>query len=567
MRKAAAFRDRPPLRLPPRGKRRPRTPAAGLTRARNLRLGVSERVHRVASSLIALAALPTLAAAQIIRIPTVTISPEHQFEILPSRAAAMGGVSIAIADPLLDPFVNPAKGSRIDQARLFSSPGVFGVSGEEGGGWTLPLGALAKSGAWFGGFSVGIQDVDVGEQREAPPVILDGKCAGCTTEELDLWQGDPSQRNRYGFALLGRELQDGGLSLGGSMLWSGLEAVDGVDRLYPGSVRFDQLGHELDVRFGALKQWAGDRSLEVLALYNRFRATHEALYLESFWDPGERQQSRRPRLERNFDRTSLWGLHIEYERPLADEGWRMGWLGTVNYQSHPAMPDYEIASVSRDRGRSTALDLGVGIARSLGASTLGVDLIYEPIWSHTWAATSVPVETTLDETIATGGKVLENRYRFSNAVARMGVEQEAELAGSYVVGVQLGLTVRRIAYRLEQRDHVQLRDRDLAERWMEWTPTLGLALRTPGLEVRYRSQMTSGIHRPGLGRPPSPGCIGFCVAGALDASMLPGGPLHSGPAPDLLTVSVHQISFSLPLGWGGSVRASPRGEGAREESR
>lgn len=557
MRKAAAFGDRPPVRLPPRGRRRPRTPAAGLTRA---------RVHRVASSLIALAALPTLAVAQIVRIPTVTISPEHQLEILPSRAAAMGGVSIAIADPLLDPFVNPAKASRIDQARLFSSPGVFGVSGEAGGGWTLPLGALARSGAWFGGFSVGVQDVDVGEQREAPPVIFD-ECAGCTSEELDLWQGDPSQRNRYGFALLGRELQDGGLSLGGSMLWSGLEAVDGVDRLYPGSVRFDRLGHELDVRIGALKQWAGDRSLEVLALYNRFRATHEALYLDSFWDPGERQQSRRPRLERNFDRTSLWGLHIEYERPLADEGWRIGWMGTANYQSHPAMPDYEIASVSRDRGRSTALDLGVGLARSLGTSTFGVDLIYEPIWSHTWAATSVPVETPLNETIATGGKVLENRYRFSNAVARMGVEQEAELAGSRVVGLQLGLTVRRIAYRLEQRDHVQLRERNLAERWMEWTPTWGLALRTPGIEVRYRGQLTGGIHRPGLARPPSTGCFGFCIAGALDASILPAGPLRSGAARDLLTVSVHQISFSLPLGSGGSVRASPRAEGAREESR
>src|SRR3712207_7376110 len=35
------------------------------------------------------------------------------------------------------------------------------------------------------------------------------------------------------------------------------------------------------------------------------------------------------------DRTNLWGLHLEYERPLATAGWRVGYLATANRLSHP----------------------------------------------------------------------------------------------------------------------------------------------------------------------------------------------------------------------------------------
>ena len=53
------------------------------------------------------------APAQIIPIHTVPIVSADQFDIFPSYTLAMGGVSIAVADTLHDPFVNPAKGVRI----------------------------------------------------------------------------------------------------------------------------------------------------------------------------------------------------------------------------------------------------------------------------------------------------------------------------------------------------------------------------------------------------------------------------------------------------------------------
>jgi hypothetical protein len=53
--------------------------------------------------------------AQLITIRTVPVSQAHQFDIYPSRTLAMGGVSIAVDDPLLDPFANPATGARVER--------------------------------------------------------------------------------------------------------------------------------------------------------------------------------------------------------------------------------------------------------------------------------------------------------------------------------------------------------------------------------------------------------------------------------------------------------------------
>ena len=61
------------------------------------------------ATLVALALLlPATAPGQLIPIKTVPIAQADQFDLFPSRNLAMGGVSIAIDDPWLDPFVNPA---------------------------------------------------------------------------------------------------------------------------------------------------------------------------------------------------------------------------------------------------------------------------------------------------------------------------------------------------------------------------------------------------------------------------------------------------------------------------
>src|SRR2546421_9752003 len=98
--------------------------------------------------------------AQLISIKTVPIAQGDQFDIFPSQHQGMGGVSIALADTLLDPFRNPARGARLAVPRLFASPTFYGVSKGTGGGRTLPFATFAQRGAWYGGLSLAVQGVD-----------------------------------------------------------------------------------------------------------------------------------------------------------------------------------------------------------------------------------------------------------------------------------------------------------------------------------------------------------------------------------------------------------------------
>ncbi len=481
-------------------------------------------------------------SAQLITIRTVPVSQAHQFDIYPSRTLAMGGVSIAVDDPLLDPFANPATGARLVTGHFFGSPSVYSVSSGAGGGRTLPVGAMTRVGAWFGGFSLALQEVDLSQFTGFQ--VFPQSCPACGAEGVDLGPVDRSHGNTHVFATLGRDLPAAGLSLAGSVYWSRLNAIDGVDLLYANSARIKQYGHAVDLRVGILKEWEDTRSLKAVALHNRFGMTHDVFYLDSFWEPVKQQFSQRPRMDRNLDRTTVWGLHTEYEWPLTETGWRLGGLVTGNLMSHPKIPNYEIQNIPRDPGNSSAFNVGVGISRIHEALTFGVDLIYEPIWSHTWADSEQPVQTALGDTISPGGMTIENHFRFSNALFRMGFDQGLELGDDGTMAqLQFGLAVRNIHYWLDQTDHVQLSSRSLEEQWAEWTPTWGLGFRFPALEVRYRGSVTSGTGRPGV----FSGTIAEGdIAVAAPASNLlvaPSGPLTMTE----VRVITHQISISLPL--------------------
>src|SRR5215210_7763409 len=70
-------------------------------------------------------------AAQIIQIKTLPIADGDQWRFFPSANFGLGGLSIALRDSLLDPFENPAKGSRLSEhtkGLFFGSPSVYSVS-------------------------------------------------------------------------------------------------------------------------------------------------------------------------------------------------------------------------------------------------------------------------------------------------------------------------------------------------------------------------------------------------------------------------------------------------------
>ncbi|MGQ0814565.1 MAG: hypothetical protein ACT4O1_08875 [Gemmatimonadota bacterium] len=499
-------------------------------------------MFKVALSVSTLLLAATSAGAQLISIRTVPVSQAHQFEIFPSRTVAMGGVGIAVADPLLDPFSNPAKGASIGATRFFGSPATYSVTSGAGGGRTLPVGALARSETWYGGLWLALQEIDLSEQQNFfGPIPF--ACPACEST-VDLTNRDRTKGNSYAFVMAGRQLSRG-VSVGGSVLWSRLSAVDGVDLLYAGSAKIDQLGNSLDLRLGLTRQFAGDRSLEAIVLHNRFGSEHDVFYLDGFWDPVTQQFSQTLRLEKNLDRTRVWGLHLGYEQPLSSEGWRAGGVFTVNRMDHPKIPNYAIMNIPRDPGNSSAFNIGFGLARTRANTTFGVDLIFEPIWSHTWADAADATENRLGQPIPAGGMTIENRFRFTNTIARMGLEQGFTVGETGpLAALQLGLSLRNTHYTLDQHDHIQISDRQHRESWTEWTPTWGLSLNFPELEIRYLGSVTKGTGRPGIanfgGR--------FMVA---DAAAAPGTHILAAPSGPLtldeVTVRTHQISIALPI--------------------
>lgn len=481
-------------------------------------------------------------AAQLISIRTVPISQSHQFDLFPSHRMGMGGVSLAVEDSLLDPFSNPAKGVRLGTSRFFSSPGVYSVSQGAGAGRTLPLGTWVRSGKWFGGVSVALQQMDLSENanRFDPPVPL--ACPACERLEIaELPAAGRSHGNAFGYAMFGLAVPRTGISVGASLLWAGLHGVDGVDLLYPNSVRLKQAGHALDLRLGALKEWEGGRALSAVLVHNRFAVTHDVFYFDRFWDPGNQGFAVRPRLEQNLDHTNTWGVQLEYTQALRAPGWRLGWVATTNLMSHPKIPNYEIQNIPRDPGNSEAFNLGVGISKSERWSSFALDLLYEPIWSYTWADAAAPLETTPGSTIPAGGKTIENHFRFSNALLRMGFAQDMPFdQATKQVGFQLGLAVHRIDYSLVQDDNVQATTRRQQEDWVEWTPTWGLSIRFPTWEIRYRGSVTHGTGRPGV----RSGGDDVTIADAAGTILVaPSGPLTLTP----VKVMTHQVAISFPF--------------------
>ena len=489
------------------------------------------------------------AAAQLIQIKTLPIADGDQFQFFPSASLGLGGVSIALRDSLLDPFTNPAKASRLSvktKGTFFGSPTSYSVSRNAGGGRTFPLGGILRSGSNFGGLAVAIQEID---KIDDPNVVI--------SPVVDLFNPDgsvlrtpsaPSRQNRFAFGTIGHVFEGAGVSVGFSALGSSLHDIDGVELLYAGSRGVRQHGGEVDLRLGLLKEWNDGRSMEAMLLHDRFNMTQDVSWADQFWDPNTRTFVLRERIDHNLDHTNTWGLHLGYSQPFADSGWRVGGIVTTNLMSHPKLPDYQIAQVMVipwDPGHSAAYDFGVGIAKSSGLTTFGVDAVFEPIKTHTWGEAPSPIVTDT-RTLPAGSKTTENFFSFSNAILRTGLGRDIPIDTVHgalkSIRLELGLALKSINYSLNQLDHVAESSRQQDESWMEWTRTWGFGMRFSDLELRYTGRMSTGDGRPGIQN------NGGVVLAASDAV---GKNFLSAPSGALsltgVKVTTHQISVSVPI--------------------
>ncbi len=491
----------------------------------------SSAFRRALGLLSLLLVAPATAAAQLIALKTVPVAAGDQFLIFPSHNFGMGSLSIAVDDSLHDPFVNPAKTSRLPGSVVFATPTYYSISNDAGNAKTLPAGALFNAKGWFGSGLVALQQLEA-EEFFGPVRVA------------DIWPGpsnalsDRSATNKYAYLNFGRQLP-AGLALAGSVFYSDLSAVDGVEHLYATAIHIDQSGEMADFRIGLTKEFGGGRVLEALVLHNRFDMNHDVVYLE--WElvdstNWEWRQSRRD--EHNRDVTRTWGVHLGYVQPVGTSGWRVGGIFTANRKDHPKIPNYELVNIPRDPGHSTAFDIGVGFARMAEHTTFGIDIVFQPAFSDTWAEAEAPIETVNGDTIPTGGKTIENSFRFSNAFVNLGVAQAIGPAQ-----FQLGLQVRAYDYHLDQWDNVEDTTRRQDEQWMEWMPTWGASVRFAQLELRYQGRITSGTGRPGVAWTDIAAEAAADAALANDIVVAPSGPLTLQDA----TVMTHQLMVSVPI--------------------
>ncbi len=487
-------------------------------------------VTRLALVLAGLVLSPVVLAGQLISLKTVPVAAGDQFLIFPSENIGMGGVGIALDDRLFDPFSNPAMGAVVGEPQVLASPTFYSISNNAGTARTLPASAWFKSADWFGGTLVALQQLKEGGQFFGPQPFFDILPSNALSRQ--------SSTNKYAHLSLGKSIRPD-LSIGVSTFLADLSAMDGVEHLYALASNVGQSGAITDLRVGLRKEFEGDRKLEAVALYNRFNMAHDVTYVDWvltdtltwIWEP-------QTRLEENLDRSRTWGGHLGYHQAVGTDGWRVGGSMTVNRKDHPKIPNYEIMNIPRDPGHSTAFDVGVGIAKVTENTKFGIDIVYQPAASETWAEALDPVETVRGDTIPSGGKTVENSFDFSNAFVNMGVTQNAG-----PVALQLGLQVRAYDFHLDQFDNVARTSRRQDEDWMEWVPSWGLQVRLADFELRYFGRVTTGTGRPGVAWSGVVADRALAAEAANDILLAPTGPLTLQDA----TVMTHQFSVAIPI--------------------
>lgn len=476
------------------------------------------QLNRIFPILFIVICLPATNLGQLISLKTAPITTGDQFLIFPSQNLGMGGISIALDDPYLDPFINPAKGARVRGSILFSSPTYYVISDDNGSARSVPFGALYSLENGFGGLLVAIQQLKSADQ----PLW------GAQTPLSEKFAN-----NTYAFGSFGKRLAGTVSAIAGSIFWASLNGIDGVDLLYARSQKIEQFGNILDLRIGLIGELSGERSFEAMLLHNRFNMTHNVTYVERI-DPWLEDRIFSTRVERNLDHSRTWGLHFGYTQPLLPSGWCIGGIITGNWKTHPKIPNYEIMNIPRDPGNSWAYNFGLGISKSSDSTSFGIDLIYEPIWSNTWAEASSKMTTRSGRIINPRAKTVENDFRFSNWLFRIGINNSS--------GFQLGWQMRLISYLLDQYNYIEGFRRKQKENWIEWTLSWGLFFNFREFQLRYFGRVIWGTGRPGVAWS-NVSTMEAADYSRADFIIAPSGALTLEDA----VVFTQQISISIPV--------------------
>jgi hypothetical protein len=194
--------------------------------------------------------------------------------------------------------------------------------------------------------------------------------------------------------------------------------------------------------------------------------------------------------------------------------------------------------IPRDPGNTWAYNIGIGLAKLTEKFTFGFDIIYEPIWSNTWADAENTIETVSGKQILKGDKTVDNDFTFSNSIVRFGISSE-----DTGWGFQLGLQIHSISYDLKQINYIQEIQRGLHENWREWTISWGLFFKFQDFRLHYAGKIINGTGRPGV--------INNVVDDIRRASTFDSANFLIAPSSALTLdeahIITHQIIISIPI--------------------
>jgi hypothetical protein len=428
-------------------------------------------------------AIVKLIYPQEINLRTVPLIAGNQTNFYPSISRGMGNLSIAFDDPLADPLVNPAKASKLGGLELFFSPTRNTWSNEDGRAIytssgsakymgtainSMPFGLYLKKGNFFTGGIISYQSYS--SDRSIPNNWLNSN----TKSDIG--------NNIYLFGLVGAYFPELKLSVGGSVSWSELNAIDGVNLLYPGSYDIKQYGRSLDYKIGFVGEPSERDRLEFVIARTTFKSSHEITYNYPYWFYEDSWISGY-RIESNKDESKGWVIHTKYNNSISDEV-KIGGIFTVNWKEHPKIPNYALANIPRDPGSSTAYNIGVGIVESGKRTTLGFEYIYEPMTSYTWADAGME-----NPAFPSSFKTVENFFDFYNHIIRGGIYTHTDISWlDYRLGIQLYFN----KYNLKQNDNILDTSRTVNENWLETTLCGGLTINISGFKILYSLQVILG---------------------------------------------------------------------------
>ena len=216
--------------------------------------------------------------AQEITIRSIPLISASQEDFQPSFSRGIGNLSIAFDDSIADPFINPAKASRLSGLKLFFSPTRNSWSNEDGTAVnsnfgsdkftgtrinSLPFGFYLRKDNFFAGGSIAYQSYS-SDRTNSNHYFYNS---------LNFNDRNDIGNNTCLFGLIGTCLPDLKVSIAGSFSWSKYSAFDGVNLLYPGSSEINQDGWAVNYKLGLLAEISDKEQIDLVFGRSMFKST------------------------------------------------------------------------------------------------------------------------------------------------------------------------------------------------------------------------------------------------------------------------------------------------------